>query len=148
MGSGKKEHTYVTPPDMIADYNSSLGGVDLADMLIALYRTEIVSKKQWLISARSKVGSCIAVIVISRAFSKKKKNEKPLLEFITSIANSLQLSEKIPSSGRPKKRSLSPTTIVGRKAAVPKPMPDVRYDSVDNFPEFNEKRNRCCFCPV
>ena len=72
MGSGKKEHTYVTPPDMIADYNSSLGGVDLADMLIALYRTEIVSKKQWLISARSKVGSCIAVIVISRAFSKKK----------------------------------------------------------------------------
>ena len=79
---------------------------------------------------------------------KKKKNEKPLLEFITSIANSLQLAEKIPSSGRPKKRSLSPTTIVGSKAAVPKPMPDVRYDSVDNFPEFNEKRNRCCFCPV
>ena len=33
--------------DMIADYNSSMGDVDIGDMLIALYRTEIVSKKQW-----------------------------------------------------------------------------------------------------
>ena len=71
----------------------------------------------------------------------------PLLEFITSIANSLRLAEEIRSSGRPKKHSLSPTPIVARKAAVPKTTPDVRYDSVDHFLEFNEKRNRCRFCP-
>ena len=43
--SGKKEDTAVTLTDMIANYNSSVGGVDLANMLIALCRTEIVSKK-------------------------------------------------------------------------------------------------------
>ena len=41
---------------------------------------------------------------------------------------------------------MSPTPIVGRKAAVPKPIPDVRYDSIDHFLEFNEKRNLCRFC--
>ena len=45
--------------------------------------------------------------------------------------------------GRPKNRSLSPTTSVGRKAAVAKPFPDVRYDQHDHFPDFNEKRGRC-----
>ena len=43
--SGKKQHTDVVLPDTIADYNSSMGGIDLVDMLIAIYRTEIVSKK-------------------------------------------------------------------------------------------------------
>ena len=69
-----------------------------------------------------------------------------LLVFVTSIANSLWIAEKIRSSVRPRKRSLSPTPIVGRKAAVPKPIPDVRYDSIDHFLEFNEKRNLCRFC--
>ena len=45
--SRKKEHTDVTLPEMIADYNSSMGGVELADMVIALWRTEIVSEKRW-----------------------------------------------------------------------------------------------------
>ena len=33
--------------DMVSDYNTSMGVVDLADMLIALYRTTIMSKKRW-----------------------------------------------------------------------------------------------------
>ena len=70
-----------------------------------------------------------------------KKNEIPLLEFITSIVNSWHLAQKIRSYERPKKCSLSPTPI------VPKPIPDVRYDSVDHFQEFNEIRDRCHFCP-
>ena len=44
--SRKKEHFDVTLPNMIADYNSSMGDVTLADMPIALYGTKIVSKKQ------------------------------------------------------------------------------------------------------
>ena len=44
--SRKKEHFDVTLPNTIADYNSSMGDVTLADMLIALYGTKVVSKKQ------------------------------------------------------------------------------------------------------
>ena len=32
-----KNHKDVSLPDMVSDYNSSVGGADLADMLIALY---------------------------------------------------------------------------------------------------------------
>ena len=31
---------------VVASYNASMGGVDLADMLIALYRTKIMTKKR------------------------------------------------------------------------------------------------------
>ena len=42
-----KSYIDVPLPDMVSDYNPSMGGVDLAYMLIALYRTTIVSKKRW-----------------------------------------------------------------------------------------------------
>ena len=42
-----KNHKDVLLPDMVSDYNSSMGGVDLADMLIVLYQTEISTKKYW-----------------------------------------------------------------------------------------------------
>ena len=49
--------------------------------------------------------------------------------------------------GRPKNRYLSRTPSVGRKAAVAKPFLDVRFDLHDHFPDFNEKRGRCRYCP-
>ena len=150
---GKKEHFDVTLPDTSAYYNSSIGGVDLADMLNALYSTETVSKKRWYLKKTFHMVGIYKVngwLLYRRHFNRQgvlKKSKMLLLELNASIVNSLRLAEKICSSGRAKKRSLSPTSIVGRKAAVLKPMPDIRYDSLDHFPEFNGKRNRCCLCP-
>ena len=45
--SKKKQHIQVQCPHIVASYNASMGGVDLADMLIALYRTKIMTKKRW-----------------------------------------------------------------------------------------------------
>ena len=43
-----EKHIQTTCPSVIKQYNSSMGGVDLADMLIALYRTEIKCKRWYL----------------------------------------------------------------------------------------------------
>jgi hypothetical protein len=43
-----KKNIDVKCPDMLYLYNESMGGVDLADMLISLYRTKIKSKRWYL----------------------------------------------------------------------------------------------------
>ena len=43
-----KRTVEVDCPDIVKVYNSSMGGVDLADQLIALYRIELRSKKNYL----------------------------------------------------------------------------------------------------
>ena len=45
--SKKKDHCNVAYPDMIKKYNETLGGVDLNDMHISLYRVDIHRSKRW-----------------------------------------------------------------------------------------------------
>ena len=49
--------------------------------------------------------------------------------------------------GTQRTRSL-PLPKVCKKPTLPKPVPDVRYDLIDHFSEFIEKRVRCRFCPM
>ena len=41
-----------------------------------------------------------------------------------------------------------PPPKVGKKPTFPKPVPDVKYDLIDQYPEFTEKRGRYRFCPM
>ena len=132
-----------------------MGGFDLADMLISLYRTQITTKKRWYLKIIfhlvdiCKVNRWLLYRRYCEQESVARKNQKPLLSFITELAHALRQSQKPVCSGRPsKKRSLSPLPKVGNKAAVPKPLPDVRYDTIDHFPDFAEKRGRCRHCSV
>ena len=43
----QKKKIKLSCPGMIKEYNRSMGGVDLADMLISLYRTKIHVQKRW-----------------------------------------------------------------------------------------------------
>ena len=42
-----KDHVDISYPDTIRDYNQSMGGADLSDMLITLYRVHIQTRKRW-----------------------------------------------------------------------------------------------------
>ena len=76
-----------------------------------------------------------------------KETQKPLLTFIIDLAHALWLSGKSKSVGRPSKRSLSFEPAVGKKGAFEKPVSDVRYDVVDHFLKYREKRGRYQYCP-
>ena len=43
-----KKHVPVPLPEGVAEYNGSMGGVDLADMFISLYRTPYKCKRWYL----------------------------------------------------------------------------------------------------
>ena len=44
--SKKKDHCNVVYPDMVKEYNESMGGVDLNEILISLYRAVIQAMKR------------------------------------------------------------------------------------------------------
>lgn len=152
----KKEFCNIDYPDMVRDYNESMGGVDLADMLISLYRVDIQTRKRWYLKI---ITHCINICNVNawllyRRFSEQlqvpKKSQLTYLQFIKDVADGLLMAGKQPgrTPGRPKKRSLSPVPKVGKKPMVPKPIPDVRYDGLNHWPTFAEKRNRCRLCSI
>ena len=104
--SKKKEHVDVKVPDLIADYNRSMGGIDLAEMLISLYRTQITTKKRWYLKIIFHLVDICKVNrwLLSRRYceqeSAARKNQKPLLSFvITELAHALRQSQKPACSG-------------------------------------------------
>ena len=134
-----KNHTDVLLPDMVSDDNSSMEGVDLADMFIALYRTEITTKKRRYLKRIFYMVDVWKINgwLLSRRFcdqqQRPKKTQKELLTYITDMIQMFQLSGKSKSVGRPSKRFLSPQPAVGKKSVVVEPVCDVRFDVVDHF---------------
>ena len=70
---------------MVSDCNASIGGVDLADVLIALYRT----------TSANKVNGWLLYCCHCNEQSIPKKNQKPQSAFIVELANGLRLAGKI-----------------------------------------------------
>ena len=153
----KKVHINVPRPAIVKSYNASMGGIDLSDMLLSLYRTKI-NTKRWYIKM---FFDCVDIAKINgwlmyRRYCEQvgisKCNIKPLLEFTRELSEGLMNAGKIkPILGRPKKSSKSPASIrisntCGCVYAVPTPVRDTRYDMIGHWPEFLEMKGRCRQC--
>ena len=84
---------------------------------------------------------CFTVAIVNRILLS-------LLSFATDISLALHQSSKPVLIGRRKRSYSPPLPKVGKKPTLPKPVADARYDLIDHFPEFTEKRGRCRFCPM
>ena len=158
----EKERKEIECPQIVVCYNKGMGGVDLADMLISLYRIAIKTKR-WYIKI---FWHCVDIAKVNAWLLYRrhcddhgipKKRQMSLVKFITEIAEVLLSANKVaPASsagkpGRPLKRksleAANETQNKGRKPKMPQPNEDLRFDQLGHWPEpERDRRGRCRHC--
>ncbi|XP_060810101.1 piggyBac transposable element-derived protein 3-like [Amyelois transitella] len=142
----KKQRVEVLYPNIVKHYNAHMGGVDLADMLIALYRTEIKSKKWYLSIFSQLVDICVNNAWLTYRRDNKRRGEKKykgLKKFRLEIFKSLLKKGK--SMKNINVEDL-PTAEKIQKPKRSRPADDVRYDKIDHFPQHGAEYGRCAYC--
>ncbi|CAL9686005.1 unnamed protein product [Knipowitschia caucasica] len=156
MGSVKrwdrKSKTYmmVPRPAIVETYNKFMGGIDLLDMLTALYKFNFKSRRWYMYIWWHTV--TVAVInawnLYRRDQQTLRSGEKsmPLRRFQAAVGNSLTSAGKARiRSGRPQTSSRAGGTPALRKRPCARVPSDVRKDGIDHFPTW-ESRQRCKHC--
>ncbi|XP_049798775.1 piggyBac transposable element-derived protein 3-like [Schistocerca nitens] len=116
--ASEKKFIDVPRPYIVEKYNKHMGGVDLADMLIELYRINLRSRK-WYMRI---VYWCLSVAVVNgwllhrrHMVQRGKTSKMSLLQFQANIAASLLLAGK---SGSQKKRGRPSSEMLTRTPAA------------------------------
>ena len=140
----------VACPHVVRVYNAHMGGVDLLDSLIGLYRTHLRSKKwyhkifyhmmdmvvvnSWLLYRRCATATGGATKLMS------------LHDFKACVAEGLCTGGKEVSAQKSRKRGrpcTEETTAAKRTAAERQPVDDVRFDAIGHWPKWTSDRQRC-----
>ena len=146
--SDQKARKEINCPQIIICYNKGMGGVDLADMLIALYRIAVKTKRWylkifWHCVNIAKVNAWLLYRRHCDELGIAKKNQMSLLSLFLAIAEALILANKsaLTPGGRqgrpPKRKSIDAdpaATKAGRKPLTPNPSSDARLDQFDRSP--------------
>ena len=144
-----KRHIPVPCPEIVKDYNSTMGGVDPADMLIALYRSPMKTHRWYLkvlihCGDICKVNSWLLYRRYANQLSIPKINQMALLKFSSKIVGGLSFEGKSVDRpvGQPSKRkSLEDVTEgKGRRVVTPTPSNCSRIDETGHWPVFRDKK--------
>lgn len=136
-------------PYAIREYNRYMGGVDMADRMIAHYPHGLKSKRWYLRIFFHLINVCV---INAWLCYKRSLNERiDLLTFKSSVANSfIQLGvDDSKKRGRPS--SLSPGNEHSKKKKVAKVnvLPELRFDGINHWPTKNvNTREHCCRLPT
>ncbi|CAK9299859.1 unnamed protein product [Gordionus sp. m RMFG-2023] len=133
-------------PAIIKNYNEGMGGGDLHDMLVELYRTDIKWKRYYMRMVFHLLYSCVVnAWLLYRRHMKALNNIKfmPLLVFKSQIAKGLMFAGK----DNTKKTSRPSSIDVKRRKAINNALiSDIRYDQVGHFPMPVSIKQRCKYC--
>lgn len=163
----RKQHKYVQIPcpAIVRDYNQHMGGVDLFDMLMALYKVDHKSNKWY----RRVFFWALNVAVVNGWLLYKRHSQQKgtavceqldLMKFTSSVSQSLCLDQKLPTTlagkrrGRPTNSDTTPQSTANEKEVPSKKSRRVpefvnqtsRFDNVGHFPEHAEPKQRCKLC--
>lgn len=127
-----KSKKQITQPQIIANYNKNMGGVDIMDGLIAVYRTRMRQRKwYWPIVSYLLDASVSNSWILMKKMMPSNPNCASLLVFRRYIALSfLQTYGKKPSRG---------------KTTLPHPVAS-RFDNIGHMVRYNETDRRCQVC--
>ncbi|XP_061717480.1 piggyBac transposable element-derived protein 3-like [Cydia pomonella] len=129
----KKQKINVQYQNIVEHYNAHMGGIDLADMLVALYRTEMKTRRWYLSIFSQIIDICVNNAWLMYRRDSKRKGIKKYLglkQFRLQIYQGLLKADKRASG-------LVPTvTDVIRKPNRILPVDDVKYDGLDHLPNF------------
>lgn len=149
----KKEYVQVPIPNMVSDYNSHMGGVDLHDQFISYYRMSFRSKKYYLRLVFHLIDMAVVNSwLLLRRVEKKKEISyhqlTSLCEFKLRLADILMKinQDLLRKRGRPSSESVqsefSKKKHVGH-ATKSIPEADIRKDGIGHYPSHAEKRGTC-----
>lgn len=150
--TAEKKYIEIQRPNIIQEYNTYMGGVDLNDMLVSLYRVKIGVKRYYLRIIFHLIDICIvnAWLLYRRDCSiRGEAKYKKLLTFRSEIGHALLqkdfniLNRK---RGRPSGESRPSPTPPAKRPVLPTPIDDVRYDSFGHWPVHLEPKKRCREC--
>ena len=144
-------------PSIVLSYNKSMGGVDLVDMLISLYRIKVKTKRWynqvfWHLIDICKVNGWNLYRRHFVQINAPGEKMLSLCQFSNNLGASLMYSNKVVTGsqrGRPSKRKGSigeNSRKPSKKAVVATPYNDIRYDNTGHWPEAVEKKERCRHC--
>ena len=123
-----KKHIDVPLPALVKQYNAHMGGVDLLNILIALYRIHLRSKKWYL----KIVFNFLDVVVVHcwmqyrkvcRTIGFDNREIIPLLDFKMQVANSLMKTETEELQKAPKRRGRPSNAVEQKKKRRPPATP-------------------------
>lgn len=137
----------IVAPMIVRDYNSSMGGVDKADMLRSLYDRDRKSKKWWhrLFFAMIEMAYVNAYVIY-----KEMHGEISLLQFRRNLAMGLiaQGTRPIKKRGRPAV-STTPEQPKKRRKSNFSVSKDIRKQNLGaHWPTFVQQRGRCEMCSI
>lgn len=146
----EKKEIKVQCPAIVEVYNKHMGGVDLCDMMMELYRIKI-RHKRWYIKL---VFHFVQLATVNGWFLLRRhcgqRGEKctlSLMEFTVQIADALCRAGKplvTPKRGRPAADAPAPSpSRRARKALMP--LQDIRRDRLDHF-AIHASRGKCAHC--
>ena len=151
-----KRYIEINCPTVVHEYNKNMGGVDLSDMLIALYRTQIKIKR-WYLKVLfhcvdiAKVNAWLLYRRHCEQLGTPKRRQLSLLKFTIAIASALIHSRTLVSGvGRPLKRKSSGGYGSNSKKVptAPSPIDDIRFDHVSHWPEYKPDKRKCKLCKI
>ena len=144
-----KTHIMVPRPAIVETYNKFMGGVDLLDMLSALYKFSFKSRRWYMYIWWHTV--TVAVINAWNLYRRDQKMLEPqkkpmaLRSFQALVGTSLTSAGKAKiKCGRPLSSPETTPTPPRKRPSCSVPL-DVRRDGTDHFPTW-ETRQRCKHC--